>query len=341
MSEQAGPALSVFVAGGGGAVGRRLIPMLVARGHQVTAMTRKAAKAAGVRALGALPVIADALDREAVHRVIIEIRPDVVIHQLTSLAAMGSLRAFDDMFAETNRLRTTGTRHLLEAARAAGTTRFVAQSFAGWPYARTGGPVKSEDDPLDPAPPRAMSHTLAAIRALEAMVLAPVDIEGIVLRYGSFYGPGTGLGEGGDMVELVRRRKLPIVGDGAGVWSFVHIDDVATATVLAAERGRRGIYNIVDDQPAAVAEWLPALAHAVGAPPPRRVPVWLGRLFVGAPGVSLMTRIRGASNARARRTLGWAPEHPSWRQGFEDALGDAPPRAQGRGFTGRSREAEV
>jgi nucleoside-diphosphate-sugar epimerase len=314
--------MRIFVAGATGALGRRLVPLLVAGGHQVTAMTRSPAKADGLRAAGAEPVVADALDREAVLVAVTAARPEVVVHQLTELAGVTNLRKFDAGFAATNRLRTEGTDHLLAAARAAGTRRFVAQSFAGWPFARIGGPIKTEDDPLDPDPPAELRRTLDAIRQLEAAVLGAQGIEGLVLRYGGFYGPGTSAGAGGYMLDDLRRRRFPIVGAGTGVWSFVHIDDAATATAAAVERGAPGIYQIVDDDPAPVSDWLPALAAAAGARPPRRVPVWLARLLVGEHGVVLMNEVRGAANAKARRELGWTPTYRSWRQGFRSGLGD-------------------
>jgi 2-alkyl-3-oxoalkanoate reductase len=315
--------MRIFLAGATGALGRRLVPLLVEGGHQVTGMTRTAGKAPGLRAAGADPVVADALDRDDLLRAVVAARPEVVVHQLTALAGMTSFRRPDQGFALTNRLRTEGTDHLLEAARAAGARRFVAQSFAGWPFARVGGPVKTEDDPLDPDPPAQLRRTLDAIRHLESAVLGTEGLEGVVLRYGGFYGPGTSAGEGGFMLDDLRRRRFPLVGAGTGVWSFVHIDDAATATVAAVERGVPGIYQIVDDDPAPVSEWLPALAVAVGAPPPRRVPAWVARLAGGAHGVVLMTEARGASNAKARRELGWRPVWPSWRQGFRGGLGDA------------------
>jgi 2-alkyl-3-oxoalkanoate reductase len=315
--------MRIFVAGATGALGCRLVPPLVQGGHQVTGLTRTAGKAAGLRAAGAEPVVADALDRDAVLQAVVAARPEVVVHELTALAQMTDFRKLDEGFALTNRLRTEGTDHLLAAARAAGARRFVAQSFAGWPFARVGGPVKTEDDPLDPDPPAQLRRTLDAIRHLEAAVLGAEGIEGVVLRYGGFYGPGTSAGEGGFMLEDLRRRRFPLMGAGTGVWSFVHIDDAATATVAAVERGAPGIYQIVDDDPAPVAEWLPALAAAIGARPPRRVPAWVARLAGGAHGVVLMTEVRGASNAKARRELGWRPAWPSWRQGFREGLGDA------------------
>ena len=314
--------MRIFVAGATGALGRRLVPLLVEGGHQVTGMTRTAGKTADLRAAGADPVVADALSRDDVLRAVAAARPEVVVHQLTALAGMTSFRRPDQGFALTNRLRTEGTDHLLAAARAAGARRFVAQSFAGWPFARVGGPVKAEDDPLDPDPPAQLLRTLDAIRHLESAALRSEGIEGIVLRYGGFYGPGTSAGEGGFMLDDLRRRRFPLVGAGTGVWSFVHIDDAAAATVAAIERGAPGVYQIVDDDPAPVSEWLPALAAAVGARPPRQVPAWVARLAGGAHVVVLMTEVRGASNAKARRELGWRPAWPSWRQGFRGGLGD-------------------
>jgi 2-alkyl-3-oxoalkanoate reductase len=317
--------MRVFVAGATGALGRRLVPLLVAGGHQVTAMTRRVGRTMELYAAGAEPVVADALDRDAVLAAVTAARPEAVVHQLTDLAGVTSMRRFDQGFAATNRLRTEGTDHLLEGARAAGASRFVAQSFAGWPFARVGGPVKTEDDPLDPDPPAELRRTLDAIRHLESAVVGAEDLEGIVLRYGGFYGPGTSAGEGGYMLDDLRRRRFPVIGAGTGVWSFVHIDDAATATLAALERGAPGIYQIVDDDPAPVSAWLPALAAAAGARPPRQVPTWLARLLAGEHAVVLMTEVRGASNAKARRELGWRPAHPSWRQGFRTGLGPPSP----------------
>jgi 2-alkyl-3-oxoalkanoate reductase len=307
--------MRVFVAGGTGVIGRSLIPMLTAAGHQVTASTRSAGKAGLLRSLGAEPAVADGLDRGAVQEAVARARPDVIIHQMTGLTGAADLRHFDRTFAVTNALRTMGTDYLLEAARATGTRRFIAQSFTGWPNSRDGGPVKTEDDPLDPAPPASMAETLRALRHLEAAVTSQVP-EGLVLRYGLLYGPGAS----DDIVDLVRARRLPVIGGGAGVWSFTHITDAASATAAAAGRGRAGLYNIVDDDPAPVAEWLPYLAETIGARPPWRVPAWLGRLLAGDSVVSLMTQIRGSSNARARRELGWAPRYASWRSGFATGL---------------------
>jgi nucleoside-diphosphate-sugar epimerase len=310
--------MKVLVAGATGALGKQLVPRLVAAGHDVVGMTRSASRCDAVRALGASPVVADALDPEAVASAVGEALPDVIVHQLTALSGSLDLRHFDRTFAQTNRLRTEGTDHLLSAGRAVGVRRFVVQSYAGWAFARTGGPVKTEDDPLDPAPAAAMRRTLAAIRHLEQAVAGAEWTEGIVLRYGGFYGPGTSLAADGAHAELIRRRRFPVVGDGAGVWSFVHIEDAAEATVAAVQRGRRGVYNIVDDDPAPVAEWLPAVAGALGAKPPHRVPRALGRLLAGEVAAVMMTEVRGASNAKAKRELGWQPAHASWRQGFTE-----------------------
>jgi nucleoside-diphosphate-sugar epimerase len=310
--------MRVLVAGATGALGRQLVPRLVARGHEVTGMTRSSARGDAVAALGAVPVVADALDRDAVARAVAVARPEVIVHELTALAGALDLRHFDRGFALTNRLRMEGTDHLLAAGREAGVRRFVAQSYAGWPFARTGGPVKTEEDPLDPAPVEGMRAALEAIRHLEAAVTGASWTEGVVLRYGGFYGPGTSLAAGGEHVAQIRARKFPVVGDGRGVWSFVHIEDAADATALAVERGRRGIYQIVDDEPAPVAEWLPAVAAAVGARPPRHVPRVLARLLAGEAATVMMTETRGASNAKAKRELGWVPAHPSWRGGFSE-----------------------
>jgi nucleoside-diphosphate-sugar epimerase len=310
--------MKVFVAGATGAIGRQLVPRLVAAGHEVVAMTRDAAKQDALRGLGARPVVDDALQAEQVAEAVGTAQPDVVVHQLTSIGPM-DLRHFDRAFAMTNRLRTEGTDHLLSAAQAAGVGRFVAQSFFA-AYERTGGPVKTEDDSFGPGPAKEMRETVAAIRHVEESVLAARWTEGIVLRYGGFYGPGTSLGPDGEQTEAVRRRRFPVVGDGGGVWSFVHIGDAADATVAAVERGRRGVYNIVDDEPAQVAEWLPALARTLGAKQPMHVPQVVGRLLTGEVGSVMMTELRGASNAKARRELGWVPAHPSWRQGFAELV---------------------
>jgi nucleoside-diphosphate-sugar epimerase len=311
--------MRVFVAGATGAIGKHLVPRLVEAGHEVHGMTRSESKQAMLHELGAVPVVADALDPDQVAEAVGRARPDVIVHQLTAIGAV-DLRHFDRDFALTNRLRTEGTDHLLSAGQAVGVRRFVAQGVGGYgAYARTGGPVKTEEDPLDPTPARRMRETLAAIRHLEEAVLGARWTEGIVLRYGVFYGPGTSMAPGEEQFELVRRRKFPLVGDGGGVWSFIHVADAAEATVAAVERGSRGVYNVVDDDPAPVAKWLPALAQELGAKKPMRVPRFIGRLFAGEAGVVMMTDVRGASNAKAKRELGWRPAHPSWRDGFAAA----------------------
>lgn len=305
--------MKILVAGATGALGRVLVPKLVERGHEVAGMTRSESKRELVRGLGAQPVVADALDPRAVAQAVAEAEPEVIVHQLTALSGGIDARKIEKTFELTNRLRTEGTDHLLAAGRAIGTRRFVAQSFAGWPFARVGGPVKTEDDPLDSDPPPRMRTVLAAIRHLEDAVTGADEIEGIVLRYGGFYGPGTSMDvdPDGEQTAMLRARKLPIVGDGGGVWSFVHVEDAAEATALAVERGAPGIYNVVDDSPAPVNEWAPATARALGAKPPRRVPKWLGRLAAGEAAVVMMTESRGASNAKAKRELGWQPRHAS------------------------------
>ena len=307
--------MKVFVAGATGVMGRQLVPRLVAAGHEVVGTTRSESKRAALSELGATPVVADGLDADEIAVAVGEARPEVIIHQLTAIGSL-DMRHFDRDFAQTNRLRTEGTDHLLSAGQAVGVRRFIAQSYTSWPYARTGGPVKSEEDPLDPTPASEMRESIAAIRHLETAVTGADWTEGIVLRYGAFYGPGTSLSAGGEQLEMVRKRKYPVVGNGAGMWSFVHIADAAEATVAAVERGRRGIYNVVDDDPAPVAEWLPALANAIGAPKPWRVPRFVGRVVAGETAVVMMTEMRGASNAKAKRELDWTPGHPSWREGF-------------------------
>jgi 2-alkyl-3-oxoalkanoate reductase len=315
--------MKVFVAGATGVLGRELVPQLVARGHEVVGMTRSASKQDGLRALGARPVVADALDPDAVAQAVASAEPEVIVHQLTALSGDFDMRHIDRFFEATNRLRTEGTDHLLAAGRAVGTRRFVAQSFAGWPAARTGGPVKGEDAPLDPDPPEKLRGMLAAIRHLEEAVTQADWLEGVVLRYGGFYGPGTTLSAdpSASHTAAVRKRQFPVVGDGGGIWSFIHVDDAAAATAVAVERGKRGIYNVVDDDPAAARDWMPELAHALGAKPPRRVPRWLGRLLAGEAAAVMMTEVRGASNEKAKRELGWKPRYASWRQGFVQGLG--------------------
>jgi len=316
--------MKIFVAGATGAVGSRLVPTLVEHGHTVVGTTTTPSKADVLRGTGATPVILDVLDRAAVVDALGRAQPDVVVHQATALAGFTDFRKFDEGFALTNRLRTEGTDNLLEGMRRHAVHRIVAQSYAGpGAFARTGAMVKTEEDPFDPHPPAAMRRTVESMAYLERAVLGAEGVEATVLRYGGFYGRGTGLGEGGPQLEAVRRRRYPIVSSGAGVSSFTHIDDVAAATVLAIESGATGLYHIVDDEPAAVAEWLPALDEAIGAKPPHHVPAWLGRLFAEQLGVIMMTESRGASNAKAKRELGWRPMYPTWRIGFRTGLGRA------------------
>jgi len=313
--------MRIFVAGSTGVVGRTLVPLLLKNGHDVVALVRSAGKVREVEAMGAKAAVADALDKEGLTTAIRKAEPEVILNELTSLAGAGDFKKLDEEFALTNRLRTEVTDTLLAAARDVGARRFIAQSFCGWPFAREGGPVKSEEDPLDPDPPTHFVKTLAAIRHQEDAVRRAESVEALALRYGIFYGPGTAIAKDGFIVDLVRDRKIPIVGDGRGIWSFIHITDVAQATLEAVSHGKPGIYNVVDDDPAPVSAWLPALAEAVGAPPPRHIPVWLGRLAIGDGGVSMMTAIRGGSNAKAKRELGWHPVYPSWRRGFVEGLG--------------------
>jgi 2-alkyl-3-oxoalkanoate reductase len=320
--------VKVFVAGATGVLGRQLVPQLVARGHEVVGMTRSASKQDLLRRLGARPVVADALDPDAVAQAVASAEPEVIVHQLTALSGPMSVREVrhperSHAATMTNRLRTDGTDHLLAAGRAVRARRFVAQSFGAFRFARTGGPVHTEADLLDPDPPASLRPGLAAILHLEQAVTTIEWGEGLVLRYGGFYGPGTGISSAPDavMAAPIRKRRFPIVGDGGGVWSHVHIDDAAAATALAVERGEPGVYNVVDDEPAPVREWLPLLARALGAKPPRRVPRWLGRLAAGEMATVMMTEVRGASNAKAKRELGWQPRYASWRQGYAQGLG--------------------
>ncbi|WP_431914449.1 NAD-dependent epimerase/dehydratase family protein [Nonomuraea jabiensis] len=308
--------MRVLVAGASGAMGRQLVPRLAGAGHEVFAMTRNESSTARLSELGAVPIVADALDRGQAEAAVREAKPDVIVHQLTAIGHVDT-RHFDRSFAATDRLRIEGTDNLLAAGRAAGVRRFVAQSNGAFTYARTGGPVKTEEDPLDPSPIRQMAPMIAAIGHLERAVLGADWTEGIVLRYGAFYGPGTSMEPGSEQLEMIRKGRFPVVGEGGGVWSFIHIADAAEATVAAIENGARGVYNIVDDDPAPVAEWLPELARKLGAKKPMRVPRFVGRLAAGQAGVVLMTELRGASNAKAKRELGWRPAHPSWRQGLQ------------------------
>jgi nucleoside-diphosphate-sugar epimerase len=313
--------MRVLLAGATGAIGRPLLPMLIDAGHEVVGTTRTADHLDAIARTGAEPVLMDGLDAAAVMRVVLDAKPDAVIHQLSALKDIHSLKKFDREFAVTNRLRIEGTDNLLAAARAAGAKRFVVQSFTGWTNPRTGGPVKTEEDGLDPNPVPSSRQSMAAIAHIEQVVPAEPTLTGIVLRYGGFYGGESGMSRNGDMIEMIHKRRLPIVGSGAGVWSLIHIDDAARATVLALEHGEAGVYNIVDDDPAPVSEWLPALAKAVGAKSPRRVPVWLAKPLVGDYGISMMMQTRGSSNAKAKRELDWTLRYPSWRQGFRTGLG--------------------
>jgi nucleoside-diphosphate-sugar epimerase len=311
--------MRVFLAGAGGAIGRYMVPRLIADGHEVVAMTRSPKKVDALRDAGAYPVVADGLDRDAVVAAVTGAEPEVVVNQMTALTDItGNPRRFDEEFAVTNELRTKGTDHLLDGARAAGARRLIVQSFAGWPSAPVGGPVTTEDDPLDPNPPASMRKSLDAMRYMERIVLEAEGIEGVVLRYGGFYGTADDMPP--KFLEIVRKRRFPLVGDASGVWSFVHLDDAAAATVAALDHGGPGIYNVVDDDPAPVAEWLPGFAAAIGAKPPRHMPAWLGRVLAGDAALSMMTRVRGCSNAKAKRELGWTLRYPSWRQGFREAL---------------------
>jgi nucleoside-diphosphate-sugar epimerase len=311
--------MRIFVAGATGAIGRALVPALRSAGHDVIGMTRSPEKVDAIRRNGAEPVVADGLNPRAVRAAVIAARPDVVIDEMTDLAGVTDLRHFDRAFANTNRLRTDGTDHLLAAAREAGAKRFIAQSFCGWAVSRQGVAVGTEADAFDTNPPRELERTFDALRYLEQIVTASVEPEGIVLRYGSLYGPGTGMLSRA-MVEELRNRRVPLIGDGAGWWSFTHVDDAASAALAAIERGVAGnIYNIVDDDPAQVSDWLPALAKVLGARPPHRVPAWIARFLAGEHMVVMMTQVKAASNGKAREALGWQPLHPSWRQGFAEA----------------------
>jgi nucleoside-diphosphate-sugar epimerase len=311
--------MRVFIAGAAGAVGSRLVPLLAAAGHEVIGTSRSADRLAAIEAAGARGVVMDALDAASVRAAVLHARPDAIVHELSALGGVApDLKHFDEQFAGTNALRTRGTDHLLAAAREAGVGRFVAQSFTGWPNERAGGPVKTEEDPLDPSPTPASRETLSAIRYVER---ATTGAGGLALRYGGLYGPGNVIGRGGELLGMVQARRLPLVGGGTGVWSFCHIDDAASATAAALTHGAPGVYNIVDDDPAPVSEWLPELARIIGAKAPIRIPAWIARPLIGEHGVSLMTRVRGSSNAKAKRELAWTPRYASWRDGFRDGLG--------------------
>ena len=313
--------MRVFVAGSTGVVGKNLVPLLLESGHEVVALVRTPKKGKEAEALGAKAVVADALDKDALTAAIRRAEPEVILHQLTALTGVTNFKKLDEEFALTNRLRTEATETMLAATRLVRGRRFIAQSFCGWPFAREGGPIKTEEDPLDPTPPATFRKTFAAIRYLEEAVRRTTDLEALALRYGFFYGPGTSIAKDGAVVELVCNRRIPIVGDGAGIWSFIHVQDAARATVAAVSSGAPGIYNVVDDEPAPVSTWLPLLADVLGAEPPRQMPVWLAKLLIGDGGATMMTQIRGASNAKAKREFGWEPIYPSWRRGFVEGLG--------------------
>ncbi|MEV6412475.1 NAD(P)-dependent oxidoreductase [Kribbella sp. NPDC051718] len=312
--------MKVLVAGATGGLGRSLVPKLIAAGHEVTGMIRSESGAAGVRAQGAQVVLADGLDAAAVKAAVGSVQPEVVVHQMTALKSGIDFRKFDESFALTNRLRTEGTDNLLAASHAAGVRRFIVQSYAGWNLQRSGSPTKTESDPLDADPVAATSQTMAGIRHLEAAVTGDQALEGLVLRYANFYGPTGAIGKGGELVELIRARKLPLIGDGSGIWSFIHYDDAADATVRAVTMGDPGIYQIADDDPASAAVWLPELARILGAKPPRHIPAWLAKLAAGEVAVSAFTQIRGADNSKAKDTFGWQPGYASWREGFRHGL---------------------
>jgi 2-alkyl-3-oxoalkanoate reductase len=308
--------MRIFVAGATGAIGQHLVSRLVAAGHQVTATTRSQAKAAGLAAQGAIPAVVDGMDRDGVLRAVRDAKPDVIVHEmtaLTSLASVRSFRKFDRTFAATNELRTKGTEYLLEAAGENNVTRFIAQGYTGLNNERAGGLVKTEADPADQHPLAATRESMAAILHVEEVVPASAP-HGIVLRYGSFYGPGTS----DAILDAVRGRKMPVIGSGAGVWSFIEVTDAAAATVAALTAGEPGIYNVVDDDPAPVRDWLPYLAQCLGAKKPMHVPAWLGRLAAGDVILTQMTQVRGSSNAKSKRELGWQPAYPSWRDGFRE-----------------------
>ena len=308
--------MKVFVAGATGAVGKQLVPRLISSGHKVIGMTRSAEHVGLIRQMGAEPVLADALDRDATIRAVVGAKPDVVVHQLTALAGLKNLKNFDDGFAVTNRLRTEGTDNLLSGAHEAGTSLFLAQSYGGWTFAPDGPPLKTESSPFITNPPVKQRRSLEAIEHVEQTVANAQGLVGTVLRYGNFYGPGTGFARDGDLTIAIRKRQLPVIGSGAGVWSFIHSSDAATAVLAAMQARKPGVFNIADDEPAPVAVWLPELARIIGAGAPRHFPTWLGRLIIGDVGVAMMTKVAGMSNAKAKRELGWPLTYPSWRDGF-------------------------
>ena len=318
--------MKILLAGASGAIGQTLIPLLIQQQHEVVGAFRNPAHAARVQSLGATPLVLDALDARAVTNQVAQIKPQAVINQLTAIPSRIDLRHFDRDFAVTNQLRTEGTRNLTTAAANAGVEKFIAQSFAGWPYAPRGIILKTEEDDLDPAPPPQLKTSLDAIETLERTVLRESGFTGIILRYGPLYGPHTSIALGGNgvpegsVVEDLRHHKLPLIGQGTGAWSFLHIHDAAAATVAALTHAQRGIYNIVDDDPGLVSDWLPYLAECIGAKPPMHLPNTIARMMVGEHAVALMNDVRGVSNEKAKRELAWTPKWTSWRRGFREAL---------------------
>jgi len=312
--------MRIFVAGASGVIGRRLVPLLVAQGHSVVGMTRSDERAEQLREGGAEPVVVDVFDAEALRRAVTAAQPDVVVHELTDLPQNLDPRRAKEAYARNDRIRREGTSNLVAAAVASGAKRIVAQSIA-FVYEPEGDAVKDEDAPIWDDAPEPFTDSIAAVRQLEDMVVKADGIDGLALRYGFFYGPGTAYAADGSLAEMVRRRRFPVLGKGAGVFSYIHIDDAASATVAAVERGPSGIYNVVDDDPAPMRDWLPVYAEALGAKPPRRLPAWIGRIAAGKFTAAMATQLRGASNEKAKRELGWQPSHASWREGFKEALG--------------------
>ncbi len=310
--------MKIFLAGATGAIGQRLLPLLINDGHEVFASTRSSAKLGGLQQQGAHPLLVDVLDAASTRRAVAAVKPDAVIHELTALSHVKSYRNLDEALAETNMLRTRGLDNLIAAAVESGATRFIAQSFVGWPNGRGGSRIKSELDPLDDSPLPSMVESLAAIKHIETTVPTLRTMTGIVLRYGQLYGPGSGFSVDGAMVRLVKKRSFPLIGGGGGIWSFVHVDDAASATVAALSRGDAGTYNIVDDDPSDISNWLPFLAGLIGAKRPYSIPKWLGRLIAGDAVTVQMTAIRGLSNQKAKRLLNWHPQHTTWRTGFQE-----------------------
>jgi nucleoside-diphosphate-sugar epimerase len=310
--------MRVFVAGASGALGRHLLPHLVAAGHEVVGSVRTAEKASLVTSLGAQPVVMDGLDRASVEAAVTDTKPEVIIHQMTALRGNEDLRHFDRSFALTNRLRTEGLDLLLEAGLRTGVGRLIAQSYCGWPFRRDGGASKSETDPLDDHVAPQAKSSLRAIKYLETKVTGTA-MEGVALRYGGFYAPGTGIFDP-EFLRLIRKRQVPVIGGGGGFWSFIQLEDAASATAAFVTGGAPGIYNVVDDEPALVRHWLPGLAAMLGARPPLRVPKWIARIAAGEHAVNLMTNVRGGSNRKLKAEIGWAPKYPSWRQGFAAVL---------------------